>query len=44
VFAMAFELIGARQVLVPLLVMSLISFLVFTQAIRKRTSRLVAAG
>jgi len=44
VFAMAFDLIGARQVLISLLVMSLISFMVFTQAIRKCTTHLVAAG
>lgn len=44
VFAMMFDKLGARHVLAPLLVMSLISFLVFMQAIRKRSSHLVAAG
>ncbi|WP_426322816.1 MFS transporter [Pseudoduganella sp. R-43] len=43
VLAMSFDVIGPRQVLILLLAMSLISFAVFTQAIRKRVRHSVAA-
>ncbi|SFF85341.1 Nitrate/nitrite transporter NarK [Duganella sp. CF458] len=43
-FAITFDVIGARQVLLLLLAMSFISLFVFTQAIRKRASHPVTAG